>query len=132
VRPTAALAALMESIMELFDADWCALVDQAAERVVMKTTPAPTIPWLLEVASTNGAAPPNDRPGAAGVSGFAVLTRPVEELGLTVCVGRPIQFRRRERREIEMLVRVTDRTCRSARIDRIPTHWTTKGGVFGT
>jgi hypothetical protein len=127
VRPTAALGALVEAVPELFDADWCALVDDNAGRIVMETAAAPPARRLLEMANGSKVAP-HSGPGTR----VEVLTRPVEEVGFTLCIGRPIPFRRRESREIDMLVRVTERTCRSVRSDRIPTHWAAKGGgVFG-
>jgi hypothetical protein len=127
VRPTAALSALVESVPELFDADWCALIDPKAERVVMETAAAPPARRLVDMATGDGKA------GAPrSESRVEVLVRSIEEVGFTLCIGRPIPFRRRESREIDMLVRVTERTCRSVRSDRIPTHWASKGGVFGT
>jgi hypothetical protein len=55
-----------------------------------------------------------------------VVRRDLEDTGLTLCAARPIPFRHRELRQIEMLVRVTDRTCRPARRDRIPPEWSSR------
>jgi hypothetical protein len=71
-------------------------------------------------------------PKAAGPRGSALVGVPLEESGLTLFAGRPIPFRERERREIEMLARVTDRTCRPARGDRIPPQWSSGGQFPGT
>lgn len=119
-RPTGALDTLVGAVRELFDADWCALVDRRAGTVLVRVGATPPVDVVLEVAAgDDGAA---GRPGGVG-GGLEVLTTELEEAGLTLCAGRPIPFRRRERREMEMLARVTDRTCRPARRDRVPPEW---------
>jgi hypothetical protein len=53
--------------------------------------------------SRSGADPAND------TTGSGVFIEEVPETGLTVCGGRDLPIRRRERHEIGMLVMVTDR-----------------------
>lgn len=122
-RPAAALSALVSVVSELFDSDWCALVSTSDGTV----------------AHSVGSVPPHTTPaqllggrGPTGTRLSEVMVTPVEEAHLNLVVGRPIPFRHRERREIEMLVSVTDRMCRSGRGDRIPREWGMRGGFPGT
>lgn len=115
-RPSAALSALVELSVALFDADWCALVDPLSHSYARRLGPVPDLEHL------------GSRPGPLS----EMMSVPLEEAALTLWLGRPIPFRRRERREIEMLARVADRTFRSTRVDRIPPQWGSKGGFPGT
>ena len=74
--------------------------------------------WLLAFVSGAGR-PPHGR--HVGQRGDGRRARPSPELAL--CIGRPVAFRRREQRELDMLVRVADRMCRPLRGDRIPPAW---------
>lgn len=101
---SAALAALMGYARDLFDLDWVALLDPRDRSAPRTSGEAPPVPWLLAFA--NGAQAgtgegPTDRSGA--------LVEQLETARLTLCVGRAMPFRRRERREIQLLARVTDR-----------------------
>ncbi len=61
--------------------------------------------WVAAFAegSRSGADPANDTIRSG------VFVEPVPDAGLTVCGGRPVAIRRRERREIAMLVMVAAR-----------------------
>jgi len=100
----AALSALMGYAGELFELDWATLVDLRSSVHVQSAGDVPTVPWLTafaEGARADGAEACTDRSG--------VLAEELDSAGLTLYVGRPVPFRRRERRELEMLARVTDR-----------------------
>ncbi len=100
----AALSALMGYAGELFELDWSTLVDLRSGTHVQSVGEVPTVPWLsafAEGARTEGGDGCTDRSG--------VLAEELEAAGLTLYVGRTVPFRRRERREVEMLTRVTDR-----------------------
>jgi hypothetical protein len=100
----AALSALMGYAGELFELDWATLVDLRSGVHVQSVGDVPTVAWLTafaEGARADGADACTDRSG--------VLAEELESSGLTLYVGRPVPFRRRERREVEMLARVTNR-----------------------
>ena len=104
--PTAAMHALTGNLMALFDLSWLALADEAF-RGFTEThgEGVPSVRWVAAFAegSRSGADPPND------TTGSGVFVEPVPETGLTVCGGRPVPIRRRERCEIALLVMVAAR-----------------------
>ena len=103
--PTAAMNALTGRLMALFDLSWLALGDQALEGFTEVHGEVPSVQWVAAFAegSRSGADPAND------TTGSGVFVEPVPETGQTVCGGRPVPIRRRERREIAMLVMVAAR-----------------------
>jgi hypothetical protein len=120
--PTAALAALLGLSGELFEAEWTALADLRTGTYVECTGDVPSLEWLAAFALGARTARATDTSGVTEGSG--VLTEDLGEVGLTLALGRSVPFRRRERREVEMLARVTDRACRTlVHADRIPPGW---------
>ena len=120
--PSAALAALLGLAGELFEAEWTALADLRTETYVECTGEVPALEWLAAFAPGARTAREAGTPGITEGSG--VLTEELGEVGLTLALGRSVPFRRRERREVEMLARVTDRACRPLiHADRIPPGW---------
>jgi hypothetical protein len=102
---TAVLNALLGQLNLLFDLDWLALADLPMERFVETHGDVPSVQWVAAFAegSRSGADPAND------TTGSGVLIEAVPETGLTVCGGRAVPIRRRERHEIAMLVTVASR-----------------------
>jgi hypothetical protein len=102
---TAALNALLGQLNSLFDLDWLALADLTLERFIEVHGDVPSAPWVVAFAagSRSGADPANDTIGSG------VFIEAVPDTELTVCGGRTIPLRRRERREIAMLVTVASR-----------------------
>jgi len=120
--PTAALAALLGLSGELFEAEWTALADLRTETYVECTGDVPSLEWLAAFVLGARTAREAQTPGVTEGSG--VLAEDLGEVGLTLALGRSVPFRRRERREVEMLARVTDRACRPlVHADRIPPGW---------
>lgn len=115
--PTASLTALIGMAGSLFEAEWSSLVDLRAHSCVRASGPAPSVDWV--VAFMHGAR------DASTTSHSGVMAAELAEAGLVFCIARPVPFRRREQRELEMLARVTDRMCRPLR-DRIPPAWGTQ------
>lgn len=115
---SASLAALVGLAGELFDTEWSALVDVRSESTVHCTGDVPPMAWLLAFVSGARSAAPD-----AATSGSGVMAGGLTESGLVLCIGRSVAFRRREHRELDMLVRVADRMCRPLRGDRIPPGW---------
>ncbi len=103
--PTAAMNALTGHLMGLFDLTWLALADDGLEGFAEVHGDVPSVQWVAAFAegSRSGADPAND------TTGSGVFVEPVPETGLTVCGGRPVPIRRRERHEIAMLVTVAAR-----------------------
>ena len=103
--PTAAMHALAGYLMALFDLSWLALADEALESFTEVHGEVPSAKWVAAFAegSRSGADPAND------TTGSGVFVEPLPETGQTVCGGRPVPIRRRERREIAMLVMVAAR-----------------------
>ncbi|MGH9090734.1 MAG: hypothetical protein ACRDZR_05030 [Acidimicrobiales bacterium] len=115
---SASLAALVGLTEDLFDTEWSALVDVRSEACVHVTGEVPAMAWLLAfIAGARNASP------HAATSGSGVMAGELTDSGLALCIGRPVAFRRREHRELDMLVRVADRMCRPLRGDRIPPGW---------
>ena len=120
--PTAALAALLGLAAELFEAEWSALADLRNETYVECLGEVPPLEWLAAVAL--GARVARDAGTPVETEGSGVLAEELTEAGLTLALGRAVPFRTRERREVEMLARVTDRACRAVvHADRIPPGW---------
>ncbi len=103
--PTAVMNALTGHLMMLFDLSWLALADDTLARFVEVHGDVPSAQWVAAFAegSRSGADPAND------TTGSGVFVEPVPETGLTVCGGRPVLIRRRERHEIALLVMVASR-----------------------
>lgn len=103
--PTAAMDALTGRLTSLFDLSWLAVADNALEGFAEVQGEAPSVQWVAAFAegSRSGADPAND------TTGSGVFVEPVPGTGLTVCGGRPVAIRRRERHEIAMLVMVAAR-----------------------
>jgi ACT domain len=112
----AALRSLMGHTGDLFDAEWVALADLRDQRYVQFTGEVPSIEWLA--AFVGGARLEGARPADTTRSG--VLTEELPGAQLTLCVGRSVPFRQRERREIEMLARVSDRVFSALEPRRTP------------
>ncbi len=103
--PTAAMNALSGHLMALFDLSWLALADDGLERFSEVHGEAPSVQWVAAFAegSRSGTDPAHD------TTGSGVFVEPVPETGFTVCGGRPVPIRHRERHEIAMLVMVAAR-----------------------
>lgn len=104
--PTAALSALTGRLMALFDLTWLALADEEWRGFVeAHGQDVPSVQWVAAFAqgSRSGSDPAND------TTRSGVFVEPITDVGLTVCGGRPVAIRRRERREIAMLVMVAAR-----------------------
>jgi hypothetical protein len=115
--PTAALNALLGQLNGLFDLDWLALADLSLERFLDVHGDVPAVQWVTAFAegSRSGSDPAND------TTGSGVFIEPVPDTPLTVCGGRAIAIRRRERHEIAMLVMVAARFI-DALAPREPAH----------
>jgi hypothetical protein len=102
---TACLNALLGRLKVLFDLSWWALADLSLERFLEVHGDVPSAQWVAAFAegSRSGADPAND------TTGSGVFVEAVPDTSLTVCGGRAIPIRRRERHEIEMLVMVAAR-----------------------
>jgi hypothetical protein len=103
--PPAVMDALIGHLIGLFDLSWLALADDELTTFKDIHGDAPTVDWLAAFAegARSGADPANDTTG----SGVFLETAP--GTGFTVCGGRPAAIRRRERREIALLVMVASR-----------------------
>ncbi len=103
--PTAAMNALTGHLMALFDLSWLALADDALEGFAEVHGDVPPVQWVAAFAegSRSGSDP------AIDTTGSGVFVEPVPETGCTLCGGRPVPIRRRERREIALLVMVAAR-----------------------
>jgi hypothetical protein len=103
--PTAAMNALTSQLMSLFGLTWLALADDELEGFAEVHGDVPPVQWVAAFAegSRSGADPAND------TTGSGVFVEPVPDTGFTLCGGRPVPIRRRERHEIAMLVMVAAR-----------------------
>jgi hypothetical protein len=103
--PTAAMNALLGQLNALFDLDWLALADLGQGAFVEVHGEVPTVQWVAAFAegSRSGADPAND------TTNSGVFIEAVPETDLTVCGGRLVAIRRRERHEIALLVMVAAR-----------------------
>jgi hypothetical protein len=102
---TAAMNALLGQLNDLFDLSWVALADLENESFIEVHGDVPTMQWVAAFAegSRSGADPAND------TTSSGVFIEAVPETGLTVCGGRVVAIRRRERHEISLLVTVASR-----------------------
>ncbi len=102
--PAAALLALVGHAGELFEPRWCALADLATRNYVQPTMGCvPPIAWLEAfVSGARGTGSETD------TAGSGVIVEPLVTAGLYLGIGRVAPFRRRERREVELLARVGD------------------------
>ncbi len=103
--PTAAMNALTGHLIALFDLTWLALADDGLASFAEVYGDVPTVQWVAAFAegSRSGADPAND------TTGSGVFIEAVPETGFTICGGRPVSIRRRERHEIALLVMVASR-----------------------
>jgi hypothetical protein len=103
--PPAAMAALTGRLMELFALSWLALADDGFTRFEEVHGEVPTVQWVaaFAVGARSGADP------AHATTGSGVFVEPVAGTGLTVCGGREVAIRRRERHEIALLALVASR-----------------------
>jgi hypothetical protein len=102
---TAAMNALLGQLTNLFDLSWLALADLEQGTFVEVHGDVPTVQWVAAFAegSRSGADPAND------TTSSGVFIEPVPETALSVCGGRQVAIRRRERHEIALLVMVASR-----------------------
>jgi hypothetical protein len=98
--PDAVLKELTGRLSALFGLAWLAVADDALTRFVEVHGDAPSPPWVAAFAegSRSGADPAND------TTGSGVFVESVPGTGLAICGGRAVAIRRRERREIALLV----------------------------
>jgi hypothetical protein len=103
--PAAAMEALNDHLMSLFDLDWLAQADADFAGFTVAHGDAPSVRWVAAFAegSRSGADPAND------TTGSGVFIEAVPDTGSVVCGGRPAPIRRRERQEIALLVMVAAR-----------------------
>ena len=103
--PTAATHALVANLRTLFGLSWLALADDRMTGYLEVHGEVPSVQWLAAFAegSRSGADPAND------TTGSGVFVEPVPDARCTVCGGRAVPIRRRERREIALLVMVAAR-----------------------
>jgi hypothetical protein len=102
---TAALNSLTAHLMRLFGLTWLAVADEALEGFVEVHGDVPPLSWVTAFAegARSGADPAND------TTRSGVFVEPLPETGFTVCGGRAVPIRRRERHEITLLVVVAAR-----------------------
>jgi hypothetical protein len=98
--PEATLKELTERLRMLFALVWMAVADDALTNFVEVHGDAPSVAWVAAFAegARSGADPAND------TTGSGVFVEPVPGAGLAVCGGRTVAIRRRERKEIALLV----------------------------
>jgi hypothetical protein len=106
--PDAVLKELTERLRALFELGWLAVANDALTRFVEVHADAdadgagvvPSVAWVAAFAegARSGADP------AGATTGSGVFVEPVPGTGLAVCGGRTVAIRRRERREITLLV----------------------------
>ena len=98
--PDAVMKELTGRLRALFGLDWLAVSDDALTGFAEVHGDAPSPAWVAAFAegARSGADPAND------TTGSGVFVEPVPGTGLTVCGGRTVAIRRRERRQIALLV----------------------------
>jgi hypothetical protein len=100
--PDAVLKELTRCLRTLFGLGWMAVADDALTGFVEVhgDADAPSVAWVAAFAegARSGADPAN------ATTGSGVFVEPVPGTGLAVCGGRTVAIRRRERREIALLV----------------------------
>jgi hypothetical protein len=101
----AVLKELTAALRNLFALGWLAVGDDALTNFVESYGDAPSPAWVAAFAegARSGNDPAND------TTGSGVFVEPVAGSGLTVCGGRSLAIRRRERHEIALLVTVAAR-----------------------
>jgi hypothetical protein len=101
----AVLEALVFHVRTLFGLAWLAVADDALTQFAEVHGDAPTPAWVAAFAegARSGADPAND------TTGSGVFVEVVSGAELTLCGGRTVAIRRRERREIALLVTVAAR-----------------------
>jgi hypothetical protein len=101
----AVLEALLFHVRTLFGLAWLAVADDGLTQFVEAQGDAPTPAWVAAFAegARSGSDPAND------TTGSGVFVEVVPGAGLTLCGGRTVAIRRRERREIALLVTVAAR-----------------------
>jgi hypothetical protein len=103
--PTAAMNALTGHLIALFDLNWLARADDDLTSYAEVYGDVPSVQWVAAFAegSRSGADPAND------TTGSGVFVEIVPETGYTLCGGRTVPIRRRERQEVALLVMVASR-----------------------
>jgi hypothetical protein len=98
--PDAVVKELTGCLRTLFGFGWLAVADDALTGFVEVHGDAPSAAWVAAFAegARSSADPAND------TTGSGVFVEPVPGTGLTVCGGRTVAIRRRERRQIVLLV----------------------------
>jgi hypothetical protein len=96
---------LTAALRSLFSLAWLAVADAGLTRFVEAHGDAPSPAWVAAFAegARSGADPAGDTMGSG------VFVEPIPGAGLVVCGGRAVAIRRRERREIALLVHVAAR-----------------------
>ena len=103
--PGAVRKELTGRLRVLFGLAWLAVADDALTQFAEVHGDAPSPAWVAAFAggASSGADPAND------TTGSGVFVEPVPGTGLTVCGGRTVAIRRRERHEIALLVTAAGR-----------------------
>jgi hypothetical protein len=98
--PDAVVKELTGCLRTLFGLSWLAVADDALTGFVEVHGDAPSVAWVAAFAegARSSADPAND------TTGSGVFVEPVPGTGLTVCGGRTVAIRRRERHQIVLLV----------------------------
>jgi hypothetical protein len=104
--PEEAVDALSSSLMSLFELRWLVVADIELRRILrVRGHDAPSVRWVAAFAE---GARSGDDP-AYDTTNSGVFVEPVPGTVCTVCGGRPVAIRRRERHEIALLATVTSR-----------------------
>jgi hypothetical protein len=104
--PGEAVETLASFLTSLFELSWLAVADTELGRFSqVRGDDAPSVQWVSAFAegARSGEDPAND------TTSSGVFVEPVPGTGCTVCGGRSVPIRRRERREIALLVTVASR-----------------------
>jgi acetolactate synthase small subunit len=115
---TASLATLLGLTKSLFGAEWSTLIDLRTEQYFESTGDVPDPEWIMGLIKRA-----RNETISTWAHGCWIEVCELAESGVAISFGRAVKFRGRERRELEMLVRITDRMCRPIRGDRIPASW---------
>ena len=109
--PETALKELTGHLRSLFGLSWLAVADDGLTRFVEVHGDAPSPAWVAAFAqgARSGADP------AGATTGSGVFVEPVPGAGRTVCGGRTVAIRRRERHEIALLVTAAARLMEALR-----------------
>ncbi len=104
--PDEAVETLASFLTSLFELSWLAVADTELRRFSqVRGDEAPSVQWVSAFAegARSGEDPAND------TTNSGVFVEPVPGTGRIVCGGRSVPIRRRERREIALLVTVASR-----------------------